>query len=63
MLLAGTQLLPLYTCNCSAAGVVSYHSCPSTGLLGAAAAAKFSNICRKFSAMADPYAVVLFPGI
>ena len=34
---------------------VLYHSCPSTGLVGAVGLAKFSNKCKKLLAMIGPY--------
>ena len=57
-----TQFVPSYTFSCSTPGVVSYHNCPSTGVDGWVALAKFSNKCKKFVAIVVPYAVVFLPG-
>ena len=48
------QVVPSYNFNWSTPAVLSYHNCPSVGLLGAELFAKFSNRCKKFSAIAVP---------
>jgi hypothetical protein len=52
---ADVQIVPSKTFNKLTPVLLSYHSCPSTGLLGAVLFAKFSNKCKKLFAISGAY--------